>query len=143
MVIVIKTEGKKECDSPDCFNGKTISFSRYLSRPFVTALSCSIFILPLCFFKRLDVLSYASSVGCITIVYVVWLIVYKSFNVQNGTVPPIKIWPDNGYEALQIIPIICFAYQVHKFLNRVIFRSNMKLFQIKQCINIIIITCSV
>ncbi|XP_071642760.1 sodium-coupled neutral amino acid transporter 7 [Temnothorax longispinosus] len=85
----------------------------YLSRPFVTALSCSMFILPLCFFKRLDVLSYASSVGCITIVYVVWLIIYKSITIQNGTVPPIKIWPDNGYEVLQIIPIICFAYQSH------------------------------
>ncbi|KAL6259246.1 hypothetical protein P5V15_009165 [Pogonomyrmex californicus] len=85
----------------------------YLSRSFVTALSCSIFILPLCFFKRLDVLSYASCVGCITIIYVVWLIIYKSFNEHNSIVPPIKIWPDNGYEVLQIVPIICFAYQSH------------------------------
>lgn len=85
----------------------------YLSRPFVTALSCSIFILPLCFFKRLDVLSYASSIGCITIIYVIWLIIYKSITQQTDTVPPIKIWPDNGYEILQIIPIICFAYQSH------------------------------
>ncbi|EFN61783.1 Putative sodium-coupled neutral amino acid transporter 7 [Camponotus floridanus] len=85
----------------------------YLSRPFVTALSCSIFILPLCFFKRLDILSYASSIGCITIIYVIWLIIYKSITQQTDTVPPIKIWPDNGYEILQIIPIICFAYQSH------------------------------
>ncbi|KYM75365.1 Putative sodium-coupled neutral amino acid transporter 7 [Atta colombica] len=85
----------------------------YLSRPFVTALSCSIFILPLCFFKRLDILSYASSIGCITIIYVVWLIIYKSFGEQNNTVSPIKIWPNNGYEILQIIPIVCFAYQSH------------------------------
>ncbi|GAB1863387.1 Putative sodium-coupled neutral amino acid transporter 7 [Camponotus japonicus] len=85
----------------------------YLSRPFVTALSCSIFILPLCFFKRLDVLSYASSIGCITIIYVIWLIIYKSVTQQTDTVPPIKIWPDNGYQILQIIPIICFAYQSH------------------------------
>ncbi|KAL0100682.1 hypothetical protein PUN28_019224 [Cardiocondyla obscurior] len=85
----------------------------YLSRPFVTALTSIIFILPLCFFKRLDGLSYASSVGCITIVYVLWLIIYKSFDVKTDAVPPIKIWPDNGYEVLQIIPIICFAYQSH------------------------------
>jgi len=85
----------------------------YLSRPFVTALSCSIFILPLCFFKRLDVLSYASSVGCVTIIYVVWLVIYKSSNEQDSTAPSMKIWPDNGYEVLQIIPIICFAYQSH------------------------------
>ncbi|KYN29014.1 PREDICTED: putative sodium-coupled neutral amino acid transporter 7 [Trachymyrmex cornetzi] len=85
----------------------------YLSRPFVTALSCTIFVLPLCFFKRLDILSYASSIGCITVIYVVWVIIYKSLEEQNNTVSPIKIWPNNGYEILQIIPIVCFAYQSH------------------------------
>lgn len=47
--------------------------------------------------------------------YVIWLIIYKSVTQQTDTVPPIKIWPDNGYEILQIIPIICFAYQVFEF----------------------------
>jgi len=78
----------------------------------VTAVTSSVFILPLCFFKRLDVLSYASSIGCVTIIYVVWLIIYKSFAIPDNTVPVIKIWPDNAYEILQIVPIICFAYQV-------------------------------
>ncbi|KZC04073.1 PREDICTED: putative sodium-coupled neutral amino acid transporter 7 [Dufourea novaeangliae] len=85
----------------------------YLSRPFVTAVSCSIFILPLCFFKKLDVLSYTSSVGCVTILYVISLIVYKNYTKIEPPVNPMKIWPDNGYETLQIIPIICFAYQSH------------------------------
>ncbi|XP_014468659.1 PREDICTED: putative sodium-coupled neutral amino acid transporter 7 [Dinoponera quadriceps] len=85
----------------------------YLSRPFVTATSCSLFILPLCFFKRLDVLSYASSIGCVTIVYFVCLVTYKSLTEHRDDVPPMKIWPDNGYEALQLVPIICFAYQSH------------------------------
>nr|XP_012216492.1 PREDICTED: putative sodium-coupled neutral amino acid transporter 7 [Linepithema humile] len=95
------------------FYGLDYCHTWYLSRPCVTALTCSIFILPLCFFKRLDVLSYASSVGCVTIVYVVWLITYKSFTEHDNTVPPMKIWPDSGYEILQIVPIICFAYQSH------------------------------
>ncbi|XP_072757109.1 sodium-coupled neutral amino acid transporter 7 [Anoplolepis gracilipes] len=95
------------------FYGLDYCHTWYLSRSFVTTLSCSVFILPLCFFKRLDVLSCASSVGCITVIYVVWLIIYKSITQQTDTVPPIKIWPDNGYEVLQIIPIICFAYQSH------------------------------
>ncbi|XP_031829197.1 sodium-coupled neutral amino acid transporter 7 [Nomia melanderi] len=85
----------------------------YLSRPFLTAIACSVFILPLCFFKKLDVLSYASSVGCITILYVICLIVYKSITITIPNTNPIKIWSDNPYEALQIIPIICFAYQSH------------------------------
>lgn len=85
----------------------------YLSRPFVTATMCSICILPLCFFKRLDVLSYASSIGCVTVLYVVWLITYKSLTNTESDVVPMKIWPDSEYEALQMLPIICFAYQSH------------------------------
>ncbi|KAG6796766.1 sodium-coupled neutral amino acid transporter 7 [Apis mellifera caucasica] len=84
----------------------------YLSRTFVTIVTCSLFILPLCFFKRLDILSYTSSIGCITILYVALLIVYKSFTYTESS-NPMKIWPDNKLEALQIIPIICFAYQNH------------------------------
>ncbi|EZA48586.1 hypothetical protein DMN91_011619 [Ooceraea biroi] len=96
------------------FYGLNYCHTWYLSRPFITAVTSSAFILPLCFFKRLDVLSYASSVGCVTIVYVVWLIIYKSFTVpDNVVVPPMKIWPDNAYEVLQIVPIVCFAYQSH------------------------------
>ncbi|XP_046831582.1 putative sodium-coupled neutral amino acid transporter 7 [Vespa crabro] len=83
----------------------------YLSRQFVTAAISFVFIFPLCFFKRLDALSCASSVGCITILYMVCLISYKNFT--RTTVTIVKIWPDNAYEALHIVPIICFAYQSH------------------------------
>lgn len=85
----------------------------YLSRTFITAVTCTLCILPLCFFKRLDVLSYASSIGCLTILYVVSLIIYEQFAHSESLVNPMKIWPNNGYEALQIVPIICFAYQSH------------------------------
>lgn len=81
-----------------------------MSRQFVTAAISFAFIFPLCFFKRLDALSYASSIGCITILYVVCLISYKNFTKTTATI--VKIWPDNIYETLHIIPIICFAYQV-------------------------------
>ncbi|XP_047367570.1 putative sodium-coupled neutral amino acid transporter 7 [Vespa velutina] len=83
----------------------------YLSRQFVTAAISFLFIFPLCFFKRLDALSCASSVGCITILYMVCLISYKNFTRTTATI--VKIWPDNAYEALHIVPIICFAYQSH------------------------------
>ncbi|KAJ8674035.1 hypothetical protein QAD02_005297 [Eretmocerus hayati] len=86
----------------------------YLSRPFITCLSTVIFILPLSFFKRLDALNYASSIGCITIIYVVWLIIYESFD-EDHKLPtkPMHIWPDEPTQVLQIVPIICFAYQSH------------------------------
>ncbi|XP_035730642.1 putative sodium-coupled neutral amino acid transporter 7 [Vespa mandarinia] len=83
----------------------------YLSRQFVTAAISFVFIFPLCFFKRLDALSCASSVGCITVLYMVCLISYKNFTRTTATI--VKIWPDNAYEALHIVPIICFAYQSH------------------------------
>lgn len=86
-----------------------------MSRPFVTTVTCSLFILPLCFFKKLDVLSYASSIGCVTILYVITLIIYKYFTNTEPPINSMKIWPDNEYEALQIIPIICFAYQVLQY----------------------------
>ncbi|XP_033339756.2 sodium-coupled neutral amino acid transporter 7 [Megalopta genalis] len=85
----------------------------YLSRPFVTAVASTIFMLPLCFFKKLDVLSYASSIGFITILYVILLIIYNSILKIDPILHPMKMWPDNIYEALQIIPITCFAYQTH------------------------------
>ncbi|KAK2581029.1 hypothetical protein KPH14_006076 [Odynerus spinipes] len=83
----------------------------YLSRQFITIATSCAFILPLCFFKRLDALSYASSIGCITILYVAWLIGYKSLTKTITTT--VRIWPENAYEALHIVPIICFAYQSH------------------------------
>ncbi|OAD60465.1 Putative sodium-coupled neutral amino acid transporter 7 [Eufriesea mexicana] len=85
----------------------------YLSRTFVTVVTSSIFILPLCFFKKLDILGYVSSIGCVTILYVALLVVYKYFTNIETPNNPMKIWPDNKFEALQIIPIICFAYQNH------------------------------
>ncbi|XP_043264333.1 putative sodium-coupled neutral amino acid transporter 7 [Colletes gigas] len=95
------------------YYGLDYCYTWYLSRPFVTAVTCTIFILPLCFFKKLDVLSYASYVGCITVLYVTWLIAYKTYTKPESLNNSVKIWPDNGYQALQIIPIICFAYQSH------------------------------
>lgn len=87
-------------------------FFRYLSRPFITCLTSSIFILPLSFFKRLDALNYASSIGCVTIIYVVWLIIYESFDHHKLPSKPMHIWPEEPMQVLQIVPIICFAYQV-------------------------------
>ncbi|XP_043590247.1 putative sodium-coupled neutral amino acid transporter 7 isoform X1 [Bombus pyrosoma] len=95
------------------YYGLDYCYTWYMSRTFVTTVTCSLFILPLCFFKGLNVLSYASSIGCITILYVIALIVYKYFTNTVYPINSMKIWPDNEYEAFQIIPIICFAYQSH------------------------------
>ncbi|XP_043473284.1 putative sodium-coupled neutral amino acid transporter 7 [Leptopilina heterotoma] len=96
------------------FYGLDYCHNWYLSRPFITSITAIVFILPLSFFKRMDVLSYASSIGCLTIIYVVWMVIYESF-VNNDKLPKktIHIWPENLTQPLQIVPIICFAYQSH------------------------------
>ncbi|KAG8036948.1 hypothetical protein G9C98_004270 [Cotesia typhae] len=84
----------------------------FLSRTFITCVSCTLFILPMSFFKRLDILSYVSSVGCITIVYVIWVIIHQSINTPDYP-KPTQVWPRNASQAFQLVPIICFAYQTH------------------------------
>ncbi|KAH0568853.1 putative sodium-coupled neutral amino acid transporter 7 [Cotesia glomerata] len=84
----------------------------FLSRTFITCVSCTLFILPISFFKRLDILSYVSSVGCITIVYVIWVIIHQSINTPDYP-KPTQAWPRNTSQAFQLVPIICFAYQTH------------------------------
>ncbi|XP_008549124.1 sodium-coupled neutral amino acid transporter 7 [Microplitis demolitor] len=84
----------------------------FLSRTFITCVTCTLFILPISFFKRLDILSYVSSVGCITIVYVIWVIIHQSVNTLDYP-RPTQAWPRNVSQAFQLVPIICFAYQTH------------------------------
>ncbi|XP_063982030.1 sodium-coupled neutral amino acid transporter 7-like [Diachasmimorpha longicaudata] len=94
------------------FYGMDYCHHWFLSRNFITTISCIIFILPLCFFKRLDVLSYTSSIGCITIIYVAWVVIYEGMRTIDYP-KPTQVWPKDATQALQIIPIICFAYQSH------------------------------
>ncbi|XP_043268740.1 putative sodium-coupled neutral amino acid transporter 7 isoform X1 [Venturia canescens] len=87
----------------------------YLSRNFITFVSSCIFILPLCFLKKLEVLSYASSIGCLTIVYLIFIVIRENVIDENDDDEPklIQTWPDNVAQGMQIVPIICFAYQSH------------------------------
>ncbi|XP_046426604.1 putative sodium-coupled neutral amino acid transporter 7 [Neodiprion virginianus] len=85
----------------------------YLSRGFTSTLTCCILILPLCFSKRLDVLSYVSSLGCLAVIYVVWLIVYKSYIIIGEPSKPMKMWPIHWTEIFQVVPVVCFSYQCH------------------------------
>ncbi|XP_012261076.2 putative sodium-coupled neutral amino acid transporter 7 [Athalia rosae] len=85
----------------------------YMSRSFTTTVCCFVFILPLCFSKRLDILSYASSLGCIAVIYVVWIIIYKSPVTSGLPAKPMKQWPDHWTEIFQVVPVVCFGYQCH------------------------------
>lgn len=82
-----------------------------MQREFLIAACAVVFILPLCFSQRIDFLKYASSVGVLSIVYVVGLIVYEYF--EGNHVPgPIKTQPDSWTDVFLVVPVICFGYQV-------------------------------
>ena len=71
-----------------------------------------VFILPLCYAKKIDFLKYASAFGVLTIVYVVILIFVEYF--VGGHVPgDIKTMPNKWDDVFTVIPVICFGYQCH------------------------------
>lgn len=84
----------------------------YMNRDFTMALTSSVFILPLCYSKRIDFLRYVSSVGVVTVMYVVFLIVYEKY-MGNFMPGPIKTSPTQWTDVFLVVPVICFGYQCH------------------------------
>lgn len=86
----------------------------YFNRNFLMTASSLLFILPLCFSKRIDFLKYPSSLGVISIVYVVLLIAYQ-YKYATGSYPKgeIKTRPDKWMDVFNVVPVICFGYQCH------------------------------
>ncbi|KAK3724317.1 hypothetical protein RRG08_043313 [Elysia crispata] len=84
----------------------------YMGRSFIISVTSCIFILPLCFSKRIDFLKYASVVGVIGILYVVGLVTVMYFTPHTARVP-IATHPKSWMDIFLVVPNICFAYQCH------------------------------
>lgn len=85
-----------------------------MQREFLIPACSIVFILPLCFSLRIDFLKYASSVGVLSVIYVVVLVAYEYF--EGGYIPgPIKTKPDKWTDVFLVVPVICFGYQVIKY----------------------------
>jgi len=84
----------------------------YYDRKFTISLTSFIFILPLCYRKRIDFLTHPSMIAVIAIIYVVILIPikYASLKIDNVI---IKLKPDAWTDVFTVIPVICFGYQCH------------------------------
>ncbi|KAG1650505.1 putative sodium-coupled neutral amino acid transporter 7 [Nymphon striatum] len=92
--------------------GKTFCHEWYMNRNFTIVVSSILFILPLCFPRRIDFLKYASLMGVFAIVYVVVAIVYEYYFIDHSKVTirtEPKVWTDVFY----VVPVICFGYQCH------------------------------
>ncbi|PSN36759.1 putative sodium-coupled neutral amino acid transporter 7 [Blattella germanica] len=84
----------------------------YMNRAFTISLSSCVFILPLCYSKRIDFLKYVSSLGVLAVLYVVGLIVYQKY-MGNFIPGPIKTSPTHWTDVFLVVPVICFGYQCH------------------------------
>nr|CAD7440196.1 unnamed protein product [Timema bartmani] len=84
----------------------------YMNRSFTIAISSTLLILPFCYSRRIDFLKYASSLGVVEVMYVVFLIVYEKYSGEF--IPgPVKTSPDHWTDVFLVIPVICFGYQCH------------------------------
>ena len=84
----------------------------YMNRYFTTSVCSCLFILPLCYSKRIDFLRIPSSLGVLAILYLVGLIIYEYY-FGNYIPGPIKVKPIQYTDAFLVVPDICFGYQCH------------------------------
>ncbi|KAG9508800.1 putative sodium-coupled neutral amino acid transporter 7 [Fragariocoptes setiger] len=93
--------------------------SWYLDRRFIIGITALLFILPMCYARRLDCLRYASTLGIFAMLYVAFLTVYEFYILDENTMidkGPIKTSPDDWLSLVTVIPVMCFAYQTHEVI---------------------------
>lgn len=84
----------------------------YMNRKFLITITSIIFILPLCFPRRIDFLKHASALGVLGVAYVSIMVIVKYF-VGNNHPGTIKTKPDHWTDVFVVVPTICFGYQCH------------------------------
>lgn len=86
----------------------------YTSRKFVMITTCVVFVLPLCFPRRIDFLKYPSAVGVLAVLYCVVLVAVKYFTVTDKAEKgPVRTRPEHWTDVFALVPVICFGYQCH------------------------------
>lgn len=84
----------------------------YMSREFTLTATTVIFILPLCFSRRIDFLKYPSALGVVSVVYIVFLVIYQYYHVDHHDIV-IKNGPKSWTDIFLVVPAICFGFQCH------------------------------
>ncbi|XP_054165008.1 sodium-coupled neutral amino acid transporter 7-like [Oppia nitens] len=87
----------------------------YLNRNFTISITAIVCIWTMCYYKRLDFLRYASTLGVFAMLYVVFLNVYEYIKLDT-TPGPIKTSPHNAVSLFAALPVVCFAYQTHEIV---------------------------
>lgn len=92
--------------------GPTFAQKWYMDRSFTTSLCACVFILPMCYSKRIDFLRIPSTLGVLAIFYLVGLSVYE-YHTGSYIPGPIKTKPTKWTDVFLVVPTICFGYQCH------------------------------
>ncbi|XP_037501504.1 putative sodium-coupled neutral amino acid transporter 7 isoform X3 [Rhipicephalus sanguineus] len=102
----------------------------YLNRQFTTCATAVLFILPLCYFQRLDFLKYASTLGIFVMLYPVFLTIFI-FSTEELEIVTMKTKPDSLIDLVVILPVICFAYQgsLRRLVRRVYEATSEGIYQ--------------
>ncbi|KFM77388.1 putative sodium-coupled neutral amino acid transporter 7, partial [Stegodyphus mimosarum] len=87
----------------------------FLDRRFTITITAIFFILPMCYFQRLDFLRYASTLGIFAMLYPVFLTVYEYYKMDANP-GKVKVFPDSAVQVFVVIPVFSFAYQTHEIV---------------------------
>ncbi|CAG2101308.1 unnamed protein product [Medioppia subpectinata] len=95
--------------------GSQFCHTWYLNRNFTISVTAIVCIWTMCYFKRLDFLRYASTLGVFAMLYVVFLNIYE-YLILETTPGPIKTSPTSIVSLFAALPVVCFAYQTHEIV---------------------------
>ncbi|XP_059158756.1 sodium-coupled neutral amino acid transporter 7-like [Physella acuta] len=84
----------------------------YMARAFIISATSVLFILPLCFTKRIDFLKHSSVLGVIGCLYIAVLVAVKFF-LHHDNQGKIATAPHSWIDVFLVVPNICFAYACH------------------------------
>ncbi|XP_064611392.1 sodium-coupled neutral amino acid transporter 7-like [Liolophura sinensis] len=84
----------------------------YMKREVTICVTSVIFILPLCFPKRIDFLKYVSALGVVGIVYVAVMVVVK-YVLPHTPAEGVRASPKSWLDVFTVVSVICFGYQCH------------------------------
>lgn len=92
--------------------GTTFCHFWYMERKFTLPATAIILIFPMCFSRRIDFLKHPSTVGVISALYLVFLVVYK-YVTETKPATDIKTSPTDWTDVFLVLPTLCFGFQCH------------------------------
>ncbi|XP_070563292.1 sodium-coupled neutral amino acid transporter 7-like [Ptychodera flava] len=85
----------------------------FLQRRFTVSVSSILFILPLCFPAKIEVLKYSSFFGALANSYIAVIVIVQYYITDTSNRGPITTQPASWMDIFVAFPVIFFAFQCH------------------------------